>query len=56
MRLCSEKHSRKEEALERLRNGEDWDAVADKYAEHLNSKSEWILQLSRRSQTPKVLT
>lgn len=36
MRLYSEKYSRKEEALERLRNGDSWDEVAAKYAEHAN--------------------
>lgn len=39
MRLYSEKYSKKEQALERLRNGDSWDVVAEEYAEHANSKS-----------------
>lgn len=37
-RLYSEKHSKKEEALERLREGDAWDTVALKFAEHAGSK------------------
>lgn len=37
-RLYSEKHSKKEKALERLREGDAWDSVALEFAEHAGSK------------------
>lgn len=37
-RVYSEKHSKKEKALERLREGDAWDSVALEFAEHAGSK------------------
>ena len=37
-RLYSEKHSKKERALERLREGDAWDTVALEFAEHAGTK------------------
>lgn len=38
MRLYSEKHAKKERALERLREGDAWDTVALDFAEHAGTK------------------
>lgn len=43
MRPYSEKYSKKEEALERLRNGEAWDTVAWDLAEHAKKDRKSIL-------------
>lgn len=57
MRLYSEKYSRKEEALERLRNGDSWDVVVEEYAEHSKKTSEYLDSLlsCHRGQTLKLL-
>lgn len=57
-RLYSEKHAKKEKALERLREGDAWDTVALEFAEHAGSKgrSSLYLSLKYRGRAPKVLT